>query len=339
VTAAEPAEGSGFDTAPRWTDGPFQAFTPVHDGPWSAHEAGCYESDESLVALALPFLAAAAEAGEPALTVLGPAAGAALRDVLPADARVTHLPNSAVYARPALAVREIRRLLAENATTGASGTWLLSELPAERTGSTWDWWARYEATVNHAYRGFPLHTRCLYDTRRFGPDVLSDVARTHPELVDQEGPRPSPAYQGAEAFLRQRRPLRPDPLQAGPPRADLTNPMPGEVRAAICADPDSPLTDTAVADLTVAVSEVATNAIRHGRPPLRVRVWSGAGRLVVAVTDQGDGPPDPYTGLLPARHAPDGGLGLWLAFQLCDHVAFGPTPEGFTIRLTAGLLP
>jgi anti-sigma regulatory factor (Ser/Thr protein kinase) len=56
---------------------------------------------------------------------------------------------------------------------------------------------------------------------------------------------------------------------------------------------------------------------------------------VVAVTDGGDGPTDPFAGLLPARNGSGGGLGLWLTHQLCDHVTLGRTGEGFTIRLVA----
>jgi anti-sigma regulatory factor (Ser/Thr protein kinase) len=94
-------------------------------------------------------------------------------------------------------------------------------------------------------------------------------------------------------------------------------------------------------DLLVAVSEIVTNAQRHGRGPVLMRLWTGPGRTVVTVTDQGDGPRNPYAGLLPAhRGSPisaNGGLGLWITYQTCEHVTMGQEPDGFTVRLTAGM--
>jgi hypothetical protein len=39
-----------------------------------------------------------------------------------------------------------------------------------------------------------------YDTGVVGPDVVADVARTHPELVVNEGARPKPRYLGPAVF-------------------------------------------------------------------------------------------------------------------------------------------
>jgi anti-sigma regulatory factor (Ser/Thr protein kinase) len=86
----------------------------------------------------------------------------------------------------------------------------------------------------------------------------------------------------------------------------------------------------------IAVSETVTNAACHGQPPAQLRTWAAHDRIVVTVTDQGSGPGDPFAGLLPAGHAPAGGLGLWLTHQLCNLVTFDHHSDGFTIRLIAG---
>lgn len=57
---------------------------------------------------------------------------------------------------------------------------------------------------------------------------------------------------------------------------------------------------------------------------------------MITVTDQGQGPRDPFAGLQAAAHAPNGGVGLWLANQLCDHVAAHHRTDGFTLRLISG---
>lgn len=71
-------------------------------------------------------------------------------------------------------------------------------------------------------------------------------------------------------------------------------------------------------ELALAVNEVATNAIVHGRPPTRLRIWARARELVCEVADAGPGIRDPRAG----RQRPPvdslGGRGLWLARRLCD---------------------
>ena len=93
---------------------------------------------------------------------------------------------------------------------------------------------------------------------------------------------------------------------------------------------------TAIEDLVFAVSEAVTNAVAHGRPPVRFRLWTAPDRIVATVTDRGDGPADPFVGLLPVTDSCSAGLGLWLTHQLCSHVTLHTTDEGFTIRLVVG---
>ena len=78
-----------------------------------------------------------------------------------------------------------------------------------------------------------------------------------------------------------------------------------------------------------------TNGICHGRPPIRVRLWAAPNRVVAAVTDQGDGPTNPFVGLVPTTDTSSTGLGLWLAHQMSLHVTLSRTKYGFTIRFTA----
>jgi hypothetical protein len=58
--------------------------------------------------------------------------------------------------------------------------------------------------------------------------------------------------------------------------------------------------------------------------------------VVVDVSDAGAGPDDPFAGLLPRADGEPGGLGLWLAHQLCSHVTMRRTGGRFTVALTAG---
>jgi anti-sigma regulatory factor (Ser/Thr protein kinase) len=269
------------------------------------------------------------------VVALGERNAGLVRAALPADSPVTYLDGGATYARPASAIRSFRSLLARHVAEGAGQIRIIGELSAATFGAPWNSWARYESAINHAYDEFPLWSMCAYDVRETPEPVLADVLRTHPRTA-RPGDRHevNQAYVDPRTFLGEWRPLPPEPLQGRPPRVDLTDPSPAEARQAVRGAAPAALSAAVMDDFVVAVSEVVTNAQRHGRPPSRMRIWPGSARLVVTVCDRGDGPKDPFAGLLPA--AGTGGLGLWITHQACDHVALGRDESGFTVRLTAG---
>jgi anti-sigma regulatory factor (Ser/Thr protein kinase) len=92
-------------------------------------------------------------------------------------------------------------------------------------------------------------------------------------------------------------------------------------------------------DLHLAVSEIAANAFRHGCPPVSARLWASTDRVVCTLADRGSGLVDPLAGFQPA-HGDDlsrGGMGLWLARKLWDHVDLVSAPTGLTVRLSTSL--
>ncbi|MEU4772521.1 sensor histidine kinase [Micromonospora sp. NPDC023644] len=301
------------------------------------HEAVRYDTDDELLAVAVPFLLGGADAGEPTFVALGERTGDLVRAALPTGSPVEFLPGGDLYSRPAAAIRSYRELLAELVAAGAGQIRIIGEVPPASFRATWDWWARYESAINHAYDDFPLWSMCAYDTRITPPEVLADVARTHPRFATADGRHvPSPTWTPPTEYLRQCPRVVPDPLQARPPVVELTDPTAAEARAAVHKADQGQLPADDVEDLVVAVSEIVTNALRHGRPPVRLRVWAGDDRIVATVSDGGDGPGDPFCGLLPASGGAPGGLGLWITYQSCNHVTWQRDDGGFTLRLTAG---
>jgi anti-sigma regulatory factor (Ser/Thr protein kinase) len=89
-----------------------------------------------------------------------------------------------------------------------------------------------------------------------------------------------------------------------------------------------------VAQLTVAVSEVATNAIQHATGSALVAISRGRDRLTVRVSDDGPGIPTtiPSQGPRPAVDALSG-RGLWLVRQFCDQVHIETGNTGTQIQL------
>lgn len=184
----------------------------------------------------------------------------------------------------------------------------------------------------------PLCALCLYDRRITSDAVCDAVVQTHPYLATPEGHCViNDGYTDPAVFLTQPRSPHTDQLETSPPVIELVNPTASAARHAVAdAARTTQLSADEVEDLVIAVSETVSNATCHGCPPVRLRLWPGHDRIVVAVTDQGRGPTDPFAGLLPAAKAPFGGLGLWLAHQLVNLVTFDHHDDGFTVRLIAG---
>jgi serine/threonine-protein kinase RsbW len=87
---------------------------------------------------------------------------------------------------------------------------------------------------------------------------------------------------------------------------------------------------------TVALSEVVTNAIRHGDGSATMTITSSEASLTVKVRDHGTGlktPPSPT----PPHPSQLSGRGMWLAEQLCDQVQIDSSTQGTTVQLTMRL--
>lgn len=302
------------------------------------HEAAFYGSDEELLDVVVPFLEDGVAAGEPTLVAFDEPNEKLVRSAMSDTRGISFLDGSAQYARPAVAIKLYRDLLASHVADGARQIRVVGDVPHPGVGAPWDWWARYEATVNHAYDDFPIWGLCPYDTRTTPDSALADVTRTHPWIASAAGGhRANDAYEEPTAFLSGLEPGPSEPLELMPPSAELLNPSPSAARQAVLhASGGSRVPADKVDDLTIAVSEAVANAFRHGVPPVRFRLWAAADRIVATVTDRGAGPTDPFAGLLPVLPGSPGGRGLWIAHQLCDHVTMSSDAEGFTIRLTVG---
>ena len=113
-----------------------------------------------------------------------------------------------------------------------------------------------------------------------------------------------------------------------------------EVRIDVRASATGPTVAASLqADVLRIVHEACSNAVRHGAPPVQLTLWGSAERVVCTISDRGPGMADPFAGYGPA-HGNDlsrGGMGLWLARQLCDHVDITMAGDGVRVRLTTDL--
>jgi anti-sigma regulatory factor (Ser/Thr protein kinase) len=92
------------------------------------------------------------------------------------------------------------------------------------------------------------------------------------------------------------------------------------------------LTEARAIDLTLAVSEVAANTVKHAKSPGSLKIWYDTREIVCQIHDEGV-----ITDPLAGRRQPSldalGGHGLWIVNQVCDQVEMQSDETGTTIRL------
>ena len=313
------------------------------------HRALIAASDAELVDGAVAFVCAGLDATEPVVVACTEPTLELLQKALADRPQVVWADWSDVYGNgPAAAITAVRRL-GERHRTSSAPVRVVLEPFAGPDPDTWREWQRYDAVLDHQLSeadqaGDPLLlVLCLVDTRR-APRPLVDAARaTHPLLQVDGVEQVNPDHVDAEQYLTTL-PVPPEPLESTEPlvHADQVRDLRGLRRdlATRAAEARLPAgSEPALEDFLLAVDEMTTNALRHGRPPVDLRLWAGSGRLVCTVTDHGSGLQDPFIGYGPA-HGEDlslGGMGLWLARQLCDHVDITVSDRSVQVRLTTNL--
>jgi anti-sigma regulatory factor (Ser/Thr protein kinase) len=305
------------------------------------HEAFLYDSPEQLADVAAPFLLDGLAEGEAAVVATGAATADILREAVDDDPLVHVLERHELYrARTPSAITTFRRLADQQVAAGVPRIRVVGEVDFGLTERSRLEWQRYEAVVNEALADRPLWGMCVFDTQRLPEPVLESALATHPTLVTPDGRAASPEFTEPETYLRSM-PVPPEPLEKTPPRLEALDVVdfPGlrrDVGAELAAvDAPADLLD----DFLLAIDEMTSNALRHGGPPVCLRLWVSDDRLVCTISDQGPGFDDPFAGYGPA-HGSDlarGGMGLWLARQLCDHVDITHGADGVRVRLTVRL--
>jgi anti-sigma regulatory factor (Ser/Thr protein kinase) len=289
------------------------------------HAAVVYDSDDALGRRAAPFVRDGLDRGETILAVVPSQVERVLRSVLGGDGAHVHWREPGLaHRRMGETYEDCRAYLAEQHATGRPTRLLTgNDLDRDADPDRLNAYLRFEAASTAVFRPYGFPWVCLYDRRRHPPRLVDHVGEVHPQLLLAGGrPADSPDYVDPARYLETRDgwlSTVPDPTAV-----DLPVATPGELRAARrrLQDYASSVDDRPCAAERVAVAshEVIGNALRHGRPPCRVRAWRSAGVLHVRVDDGGSG-----VGLATAGYGPPAtpagpGMGLWVTRQLTDVV-------------------
>jgi anti-sigma regulatory factor (Ser/Thr protein kinase) len=286
------------------------------------HQALIYGSDREFMDVALPFVEAGLSSKEPTLVAVQDRHVENMRAALDGTPEgLTLCPVEDWYETSARTREKFSRWAGEQTDSGSRAR-LMGEPPwaLGREAQVRDW-ARHESVNNVAFAGRPVTFVCPYDARALPEEVLGHARGTHPEIVDADGVSASASYEDPPDFCR-----RMDSTieaQHGAPAMELSfglKDLPRVRRTLWSFARDAGMAGWRADELVLAVNEITTNAVIHGRPPATVRVWHADDEIVIEVADAGEGIRDSLAGQLTPPATALGGRGLWLTRLLCDAV-------------------
>jgi anti-sigma regulatory factor (Ser/Thr protein kinase) len=299
----------------------------MQDAVHFAHSAFLYDSADDYRDFLVRFIRDGVERGDAIAMAARADRVALIRDALGPDATQVRFQRTEDWQiRPVRSIGVWSRLLRTAATAGRPSARLINEIDFQDQSQSW---VRAESASNASLAGLNGHLLCPYDRSALPPDLITAARRTHPNLHDGH-------WRRGDEFVEPRTLLAavdepPYPVDGKPlfevPVADSVADLRGHLRNRATAEGWLPPDRVEV--LILALSELATNGIRHGGAHRELRVWLNPGAVVCEVTDDGPEPPGPLAGYLPPVPGIVGGMGLWLVGQICDALSV-TTSDGVT---------
>ena len=269
--------------------------------PPSAHAVALYDSDDDLRSRVVPYLRAGLDSGDRVVAIVTQRAERALRAGLAADGDAVQWHAAGMsYHRLGGLLEGIRAFLADRVGVP---TRLLMENDTDGDQHRHAAHLRIEAAANDLFTASGTPCACLYDRRRYPDHVLDAVATVPPQV----------ALDMQITALADLSALRQELRRAGHALG---------------------LPTQACEALELAANEVATNALRHGATPGRVRIWHRGRSVVARIDDAGTtGHRAATAGYLKPEPGARNGLGLWLVRQLADVVHIEVGARGTSVEL------
>ncbi|NUO58229.1 MAG: sensor histidine kinase [Hamadaea sp.] len=305
--------------------------------PRFQHQALFYRSLAEFVSATTGFITDGLSAGEPVLVVVNAAKIEALRTELGGDAaRVQFADMAAVGQNPARIIPAWQRFTDRHLRADQPVRGIGEPIWATRSADELVECQGHETLLNLAFDQGPAWTLlCPYDVVGLPADVVAEAQRSHPHLLDGDQHSSSPDYvHDHPAPARWDQPLPPAPTDCDRYAIDRQGQNLEFIRHvahshALAAG----LTVDQAEALTIAVSEMATNAVRHGAGTATMRVWTREQSLICEIADEGRLQATPLLGRQLPHPQQGGGRGFWLAHHLCDLVQLRTGAGGTTVRL------
>lgn len=297
------------------------------------HAAVVHRSADQLVAAVGPAVLDGVRRKAPVMVNLAVPHLDRLRTALGADAAGVVWSDTAHWQpHPGRRLRAIGDAAAEQAEQGTGTLLFVGACPlADADPVAVAEWLAFDAALNEVLAGQPVRMICAYDGERLPGPVVDDAMASHPTLGVDPGV-PNPGFEGAEGYLRRRRPAE-LPVPSGAHR--VGGPVrPADARgfARRCLAELGTCQQLAD-DVQMALSELVTNAWQAGATSVTVSCWGTEAGVVAQVDDDGPGLWDALAGYRRPEVHGDSGRGLWITRQLAGSVRIRPTARGTSVRV------
>jgi anti-sigma regulatory factor (Ser/Thr protein kinase) len=298
------------------------------------HEALLYAGEREFVDATASFIRDGVAAGEPVLVVVGAAKIDRLTTALGRDAAQVQFADMAeVGTNPARIIPAWRDFVGDRTAADGPMRGVGEPIWADRTPAELIECQRHESLLNLAFADAPAwRLLCPYDTESLDSSVIAEAHRSHPFVAEHGAAAASRAFVGVETCpTRFDEPL-PAPRTA-PCELDFDGVSLEPVRRLVAQQAcEAGLERFRADDLVVAVTELASNSVRHGGGGGALRVWPDGDTFICEVHDAGY-IADPLAGRRRPPPTTEGGRGLWLVNQLCDLVQVRSAADRTTVRV------
>jgi anti-sigma regulatory factor (Ser/Thr protein kinase) len=296
------------------------------------HEALLYATPREFIEGTSAFLREGVRNGDAVLTVVDADKIRALRTALGTDAAGVQFADMADVGRnPALIIQAWRDFTDAHADSGRRLRGIGEPISARRSPAALVECHIHEALLNLAFRDQQdFRLVCPYDTTALPRAVVDQAGHNHPFVCDVSGARSAGAHAPDDppGFTRPL-PSPPADAEAVDFDADTIARLRRFVSARAVAGGVEP---ERARELAVAASEIATNAVVHGRGGGCARTWLDGRHVVCEICGPGH-ITDPLVGRLRPLTGEPHGYGIWLANHFCDLVQIRTGEHGTTVRL------
>ncbi|HLM64644.1 MAG TPA: sensor histidine kinase [Acidimicrobiales bacterium] len=297
------------------------------------HEAVFHAGVAALVDSVRPWVDEGLAADDPVVMLLTKRTSEAIRDGLGANARHVVFGDMGEAGRnPARIISLWRVVYDENHRPGHHLRAIGEPVWPGRSADELSECAHHEALLNRAFAHAPdLWLWCPYDTTLLAPEVLAEAERNHPWVVRDGRRQPSDHYDEEGCLAAALDSPLSEPEGSVSELVVEARTLRGLRRVVACQAAAAGLSPDRAGRLVLAISELATNSIKHGGGRGRLRSWISDDRVLVnEVSDKGY-IEDPLVGRSRPTSAEAGGRGMWLINELCDLVQLRSTAHDGTV--------
>lgn len=299
------------------------------------HTALPYETTDEFLAGAAPFISGGLAQERAVLAITSREKAAALREMLgPAADAVDFASTDEWYMTQARAFSKFVQRARTTDESGGRGLCILTDPSvAHFDEEQVRRWVFVENAVNDVLCDMTMSVMCTYDLNLSGISRLQ-IEVSHPHMAAGREICASSRFIEPRIFNESAYAVNRSDVPSNAQPVFFNGQSLAELRAFIVGMARNlGLTPTKAADLVIAASEAAANAVEHGGGSGVARVWRSGSEVICEIVNPEGRLDNPGAGFATPSWAAERGRGIWIMRQLCEWVDLRAEGAGTNVRL------